>query len=151
MAIVSFTVPCIPVGQPRARAVTFAGKARMYGAAKSHPIHVFKAAVAQSFQSVHDGAPSEGPVSIVLQFVLPRPKCKRWKSKPMQREHHTSKPDIDNLVKGACDALTGLAWVDDAQLCSVVGTKWIASGDEQPHVRVSISGDYTPTNPARQG
>ena len=30
--------------------------------------------------------------------------------------YHTAKPDKDNLEKLICDALNGLAWVDDAQL-----------------------------------
>jgi Holliday junction resolvase RusA-like endonuclease len=33
------------------------------------------------------------------------------------------KPDLDNVVKLVCDALNGLAWDDDAQVCSVVAKR----------------------------
>lgn len=36
------------------------------------------------------------------------------------------------------DALKGLAWLDDAQVCQGNIEKWIATGEEQPHVVVSI-------------
>lgn len=34
--------------------------------------------------------------------------------------------------------LKGLAWIDDAQVCAGYIEKWIAAGDEQPHVWMRI-------------
>jgi Holliday junction resolvase RusA-like endonuclease len=56
----------------------------------------------------------------------------------MPRLPHDKKPDRDNLDKAFMDALKGLAWLDDAQVCQGEIRKWIASGYEQPHVTVRI-------------
>jgi len=55
------------------------------------------------------------------------------------RIRHAKKPDRDNLDKALMDSLTGLLWIDDAQVCDGRITKWIAAGDEQPHVVVTLS------------
>ena len=36
---------------------------------------------------------------------------------------HTSKPDIDNIIKFYLDAMTGLFWKDDASICAVEAAK----------------------------
>lgn len=33
------------------------------------------------------------------------------------------KPDVDNVLKGVMDALTGIVWLDDNQVCDVVCRK----------------------------
>lgn len=39
------------------------------------------------------------------------------------------RPDlVDNLCKGLCDALTGVAWVDDSQIAKVVSSKAYTRG-----------------------
>jgi len=136
--MIEFTVPAAPVPQPRARATAVNGRARMYGAKKSHPIHVFKAAVQLAFAKAYTGPPIEGPIEIEIVFVLPRPKSMRWKTKPMPRVLHPKRPDIDNLTKGVLDALNGLAWGDDGQIYRAAVSKWYASGDEQPHTTIEF-------------
>ena len=134
-------VPAVPIAQPRPRAVSIRGKAMMYADHK-HPVESFKATVrlaaAAVWQEENGAGPLDGPLSVALVFVLPRPKTKVWKTRPMIRECHIKKPDFDNLAKAATDALTGLCWVDDSQLCDVTIKKWIAAGDEQPHVTIRI-------------
>lgn len=135
--MISFVVPAVPVAQPRARASFRNGVGRVYTDSKS-PVHAFKATVRQAFREKYSGAPLEGPVGISVVFVLPRPKRLIWKKRPMPRVRHTSKPDIDNLKKAVMDALKGLAWRDDCQVCVSRCAKSIASGDEQPSVYVEI-------------
>ena len=58
-------------------------------------------------------------IAMAAIFFLPIPKS--WPKKRMmaaiQNElYHTSKPDLDNLIKGLKDPLSGLVWVDDAQV-----------------------------------
>tara|TARA_R110000868_G_scaffold101057_1_gene278212 strand:- start:11235 stop:11516 length:282 start_codon:yes stop_codon:yes gene_type:complete len=79
-------------------------------------------------------APLGGPLKLSLVFVMPRTQNQIWKTKPMPRIWHDKKPDFDNLEKSVCDALKGLVWFDDSQICSVSTIKVIAAGDEQPHV-----------------
>lgn len=130
-----FSVPAIPIAQPRPRAVAVNGQARVFGAAKSHPVHAFKATCRCAFGEIGFHIPS-GPIAIELVFVLPRPNLP--KKVGICRLRHTKRPDFDNLEKAVVDALTGLAWKDDSQLCEVRTTKWIAAADETPHVEVCI-------------
>ena len=53
-----------------------------------------------------------GPVVLDLYCYLPRPKT--FKNK---KRHHVRKPDRDNLEKGIKDALKGIIWKDDSQVC----------------------------------
>ncbi len=46
--------------------------------------------------------------------------------------------DFDNLAKSVCDALKGIAWVDDCQVARATVEKWRAAKDEQPSVTVMI-------------
>ena len=50
-----------------------------------------------------------GPVTVHLDFHLP--------TLP------TRPPDLDKLVRGALDALTGVVWTDDAQVTRLVAVK----------------------------
>jgi len=62
-----------------------------------------------------------------------------WKTRPMPREPHAKNPDRDNCDKALMDALKGLAWNDDSQVCQGEIQKWIAAGNEQPHALVTIT------------
>lgn len=69
--------------------------------------------------------PHDGPVSVHLDATFePAASWPKWKrEKALAGEWpHTSKPDIDNLVK-ILDGLNGRAWIDDAQIIAVTGTK----------------------------
>lgn len=142
--MIHFVVPSVPVAQPRVKATNFGGHSRVYTPTKTttgrtNGIAEYKASVRHSFAAVYGGAPTGGPLSLQVLFVLPRTKGQFWKRQPMPRLWHEKKPDVDNLVKSLCDALTGLAWVDDTQVCHLSVQKVIAAGDEQPHVDVTIS------------
>lgn len=139
--MISFTVPSIPVAQPRQRhrVATINGHtmAMNYTPGK-HPVNAFKASVQHAANAAYQGPPIEGPLFLRLVFVMPRPGRLIWKSRPMPRCRHQQKPDIDNLAKSVKDALKGIVWRDDSQVCSAKWSKWIAAGDEQPHVEIEI-------------
>lgn len=135
---ISIRVPAVPVAQPRPRAASVNGSARVYNK-KGGPIAAFKASVRYAASQAFSGAPLSGPLRVDLEFVFPRTKGQLWKRKPMPRIRHGKKPDRDNCDKAVMDALTGLLWVDDAQVCDGRLTKWIAAGDEQPHVLIEIT------------
>jgi len=152
--MIRFHVPAVPVAQPRQRhrVLTAAGRtfAHNFTPAK-HPVQAFKATVRLAFQTTvqpHETALAIGPVGLYLTFVLPRPKSLTWKKRAMPRLWHTSKPDTDNLAKAVKDALTGLAWKDDSQVCFVEARKLYAAGDESPGVLVEIEtlGAWSPTD-----
>lgn len=76
---------------------------------KEHPVHSFKLHVSLSWRTADKAGafPRQGPVGLLLEFHLPG-KVAGW---------HTCVPDADNLAKSVKDALRGLAWEDDRQVC----------------------------------
>lgn len=139
MELMRFTVPAVPVPQPRARATSFGGHARMYEAKKSHPIHDFKASVRQACHEKHlCGVLLEGPLRLEATFILPRPKLP--KKAGVERFPHTKRGDVDNFIKGIMDALNKFLWVDDAQIYEATARKFVAGADESPHVEIVVFG-----------
>ena len=134
--MIQFIVPAVPVPQPRARATAFNGRARMYEAKKSHPIHDFKAMVRLIATQAHRGPPIEGPIRLFATFVLPRPKSAPKKQR--ERIAHTKRGDVDNFLKAVMDALNKLLWNDDAQIYLAQCRKYVADVDELPHVEIKV-------------
>jgi len=136
-----FTIPAVPVAQPRQRhrVVNMGGKwiATNYTPTKD-PVNAFKASVRHGLSQIYQGAPLEGPLKVDLCFVMPRPGRLRWKRRPMPRVWHTIKPDADNLTKSLVDSLTGLLWARDEQIAELHVLKLYAAGDEQPHATVTV-------------
>ena len=65
---------------------------------------------------------SDKPIAMHVIFYFDIPKS--WsKKKKEETIWHTSRPDTDNLLKGVKDALNGIAYVDDAQVCCVSAKK----------------------------
>ena len=141
MPDIIFIVPALPVAQPRQRhrIAGHGGKqfVQNYTPAKD-PVNAFKSLVQLAFAQAYQGAPLADPLRVTIDAVFARPKAIIWKTRAMPRLRHTSKPDADNLAKGTTDALNGIAWQDDAQICELRVRKWIAAGDEAPHVTVRI-------------
>ncbi len=130
-------IPAIPIAQPRHKVTTVGGRGRAFIPAK-HAVHDFKATVRKCWGEACSDPPSDCPLSLSVVFVLPRPDAMRWKTKSMPRVPHTKKPDVDNLLKSLLDALSGLAWVDDSRISSLMASKFIASADEAPHIEVVL-------------
>lgn len=87
----------------------------------------YEGRLALAGQAVMNGRPLlTGPLSIVVDAYLPIPasKPKRWKLLALlSKVWPTSKPDIDNICKAACDALNLVVWTDDAQIVRAMLTK----------------------------
>jgi len=73
--------------------------------------------------------PLEEALSVSMIFNMPRPKSHyragRYSHllKPDAPKLHTSKPDIDNLVKFYLDSMTGAFWKDDSIVCALEAKK----------------------------
>lgn len=130
---ITFTVPAVPVPQPRQRVAVIGGRARNY-TPKTHSVQAFKKAVKIAARMAYRGELLDGPLRLHLQFVLPRPK--RLKRGDMAWHH--VRPDIDNLSKSVQDALTGVVWTDDCQVCENLSQKFYAKYGQQPYVFVKI-------------
>lgn len=73
-------------------------------------------------QTIH--LPSENPILADITFYMPFPSS--WSGKKKERNNgliHTSKPDIDNMVKGVFDSLNKIAWKDDNQVFEIHSKK----------------------------
>lgn len=126
-----------PLPQPRPRVYkTKDGDARAVSNTKE--ILEYKTAIQFEAKWAWRQPPATGPVGVILTLVLPRPKALRWKTKDMPREWHTHKPDLDNLEKAVLDALKGVYWVDDGQVCWVQKSKVIGSGGERPGLILEV-------------
>lgn len=139
---ISFSVPAVPVAQPRQRHRVVASGDKHFAmnyTPRTGPVQSFKATVRHAAREAYQGAPLEGPIYLSVAFYMPRPGRLIWKKRPMPRCPHSSKPDLDNLVKAVKDALSGLLWRDDAQVARMSIIKEYAAGDEQPGVGITLS------------
>lgn len=73
----------------------------------------------------------EGALGVRMEFALERPAS-------VKRERPTVKPDVLKLSRPVEDALTGIVWIDDAQITYEVLTKRYALADEKPHVSLAV-------------
>lgn len=120
MKTISIFVFGLPVAQPRPRAASIKGKARMYNPGTANE---WKACVIHALQGHAGTFPAGTPVRCDLTFYLPRPLGHYGSGKnahalkPSAPERPTGKPDRDNLDKAVCDAITAAAvWADDSQV-----------------------------------
>lgn len=132
-----------PVAQPRHRFRVMGKGAKAIAVAylpKKHAVHGWKSAVASTYQAQNAGvAPLDGPLEVSLAFVLPRPDSYTTKRGPNVRAWHDRRPDPDNLAKAALDALKGVAWGDDAQICRLSVAKVMASATEPMGLWITVS------------
>lgn len=66
--------------------------------------------------------PTRQAIRLFTEFKLPYPVSSirkyQWGWWP-----HTKQPDIDKLLRALLDAMTGIVWVDDSQVCYCVANK----------------------------
>lgn len=69
----------------------------------------------------------EGPVKVTITAYFSRKTKTGW---------HTSRPDLDNIVKAVLDALNGIVFDDDSAVCELVASKKY-DGEERVEVQVN--------------
>jgi Holliday junction resolvase RusA-like endonuclease len=133
MEPITLTVLGDPKGQPRPKAFSRGGHARVYdpGTAEGWKSQIAVAAK----ESGAVGLMLDTPLKVEIHAYFKRPKShyRSGKNSKMLKEaapaFHTGKPDFDNLGKAACDALTHLGvWGDDAQIVDGKVTKRYSIG-----------------------
>lgn len=140
--LVRFTIPGDPVAKGRARSVTRRGKGGASYIAHITPEKTerYEARVAVFAQQAMAGAqPAEGAVSLSVQAYFPIPAS--WSKKRQQAardglEHHTKKPDLDNVIKAVKDGMNGVAWKDDSQVVAMIDCRKLYS--DTPRVEVIV-------------
>lgn len=128
--VVSFFVPGLPApggskrGFPIKRANGTIGVSIVDDAKRNAP---WRASVALEGSIAMDGRePLEGPLSLDVEFVMPRRKAHFRANggvKITAPTHHASKPDRTKLLRALEDALTKIVWRDDTQVVDGRTTK----------------------------
>lgn len=77
--------------------------------------------------------PSINPIRMVLEAVFDMPISWPARLRESPQLAHISKPDLDNIEKLYLDALNGVVYVDDAQVCEVIKRKRYGEG-QRVHV-----------------
>ena len=124
-----------PVAQGRPRATTVNGRVRMYDPKKSRDFkHYLKLAASKH----RPEQLIEGPISLEVKVYKPILKSFSKKKKAAAEAGQlrpTTKPDVDNYVKGVKDALKNVIWKDDSQVVDLHISKWYS---EAPRVEITI-------------
>ncbi len=128
-----FTVRGIPKPQARARFFVRQGKIAKYSPNQEAEMNIRAQIVQQGAQYIGDG-----PVEVEAYFDFPHPKSHYGAKglRPSAPLFHTSKPDVDNCIKGLLDACRGVLWKDDTQVIIVRGQKIYT--DEEPKTTFTV-------------
>jgi len=121
---VRFSVPGSPVGKGRprfARRGNFVTAYTPEATASYENLVKLKAEEAMQGREIIEGAVA---VNIEVWIAPPSSWSKKKRISALMHEiHPTTKPDIDNIIKCICDAINGIVWNDDKQVCSITVTK----------------------------
>ncbi len=103
----------------------------------------WRESVAEAAEIAMAGAtPWDGPIDLDLEFVLERPKSHWKKSGGLTKSaprHHVSMPDRCKLARAVEDAMTGIVYKDDSQVCAGETRKrYIAVRGAYPGVIVKV-------------
>lgn len=138
MRNILFEIPGEPVAQGRPRAgKSWGGKTVLYDPDKSRDFKQYVRLVG----SQH--APKEliiGPVDLAVDIYRATPK--KYQTKPKQaliekgELRPTTKPDVDNYVKGVKDGLNKVIWQDDSQVVNLTVRKFYSM---HPRVVVRVA------------
>lgn len=101
-----------------------------------------KETFASILQSEAPKEPISAPIALELTFYMSRPKNhygtgrKSEMLKDSAPEHHSGRPDLDNLTKFVQDALNKIYYKDDALICQLVACKVYS---ERPRTEIKIT------------
>ena len=105
----------------------------------------WRKAVQTQFRMAHPShKPFTGAVWLRVAFLLPRPKCHYGTGRNADRLKdsaplaHTKKPDATKLLRAVEDALSGLAYADDAQVVRQTVHKMYCDKDAAAGAYISV-------------
>lgn len=141
MTAVSFTVVGVaaPAGSKRALRNPHTGRVQVVDASRRAP--EWKALVAAAAAQAMCGAePLRGPLHLRVVVHAARPASHRDRHGTVRRgapQHPAVRPDITKLVRAVEDAMTGIVYVDDAQIVEQHAAKRYTLA--APMVQITVS------------
>ena len=132
--MIQFTVYGDPAPKGSSRAFVPKGWTRPIITSATKGLKAWEGKIAAAAGVLANGVLLTDPVIVTIAFYLSRPKSKKKGPIP-----HTTRPDLDKLIRGATDALTGIVWKDDAQAVEIRATKaYVETQDEAPRAEFTI-------------
>lgn len=134
MSLIEFDIPGRVDGKRRHRARNVRGRVFTYPDPDDKPVI---AKIQQAWADAGRSRLGSGPVVLSIRLYEHRPVAHRTSKGELsavgRREPWpTRKPDLDNVAKQICDALNGLLWLDDKQICDLtISRRWAAVGQEE--------------------
>lgn len=117
---IEFKIFGIPQGKARPRVCRINWKSVTYTPKKTVE---YERLIRASYNSVSNFKFKESiplEMNIIALFPIPKSTSKKIKFLMLGGEIlPTKKPDSDNIIKAICDALNGIAYEDDKQICRV--------------------------------
>lgn len=141
MDSVTFHIDGIPMQKG---SVVKVGKAYL-PAGTTHTRHMMKEWEAnvtyEAKRAMGTRSPSAGAIRFMVEFRMPFPASTIRKNQ-IGWFPHIKRPDIDKLVRGILDPLTGVVWHDDSQVCYLTANKCYAWNNRAgAHVIVDFMSD----------
>ncbi len=79
----------------------------------------------------------DGAIGMTVVFHLRRPKSQTRAQRAVV--WHTTRPDVDKLLRAVLDPLTGVIIADDARIAYVIASKRFALADEPTRAEITIT------------
>jgi Holliday junction resolvase RusA-like endonuclease len=133
--LIKFIVYGEPVAQGRPRFARRGDFVQTYDPEKSKN---YKSMVRYEALKVKPDKPLEGPLVLAVKIYRTIPKSfskKRHQEAVDGVLKPTTKPDIDNIIKGIKDALKAVIWRDDSQIVQIMALKKYG---EVPRIEVVV-------------
>ena len=127
MRVISFRVYGRPAPQGSKKSI---GNNRFIESSKYLP--AWRNAVKQAAEENKPDAIMTEAISVEAVFYLEKPKT-------VKRDFPTVPPDCDKLLRGIFDSMTGVIYVDDAQICKVIAFKRYATDSNPPGVFITVA------------
>lgn len=124
-----------PVEQARPRAAYIGRRIIMYDPEK---VKNFKKELSQLARLHYRDEPLGGALEIEVSFYRPVQKSlsKKERARRLSGEHRPIvKPDLDNYIKSALDALNGILWADDKHIVDLHAHKYYS---DSPRIEITV-------------
>ena len=127
----------VPKGRGRAVVNKYTGKPIIHTPKKTRKWEDDARMVARAEMGTNP--PWIGPIrlSVVAEIAFPGG-WPKWKLEALEEGliRHTTRPDLDNIIKTAKDAMNGILWKDDCQVIEISAMKFYG---ERPRVMLQVT------------